>query len=81
VSEGLLTPKQLAAEAGVTERQIYRLVAAGKLASVRFSPRGSIHIAREDWARCVQRHRQEVAEQTRPRADISDLPGASRYTN
>jgi excisionase family DNA binding protein len=77
----LFTVKQLAAETGFGDQQIYRLVAAGQLAVIRFSARGSMRIRRSDWQRCLERHT-KAAEPVRQRpADLSDLPGHDRYAH
>lgn len=77
----LFTVKQLAAESGFGDQQIYRLVKAGQLAHVRFSAGGSIRIRWSDWQRCLERHT-KIAEPVRQRpADLSDLPGHDRYAH
>jgi excisionase family DNA binding protein len=78
--EQLLTVKQLAAESGISDQQIYRLVKAGQIAHVRFSARGSIRIRRADWARCLERHTKAAEPPRRWPADLSDLPGHDRYS-
>jgi hypothetical protein len=88
----LLTLQQLSDETGIPVATLYTKCApSGDLPVVRMTEgpstkrrtRGRIYIRREDWDAYVLRHRtardEQAIERVRPRADIRDLPGASRY--
>lgn len=77
--------KALAAKTGEPISRIYRLIKQRKLAVIRDGPRSNtIRIDWRDWEAFLRRCRipadDEVAT-ARRRPDISDLPGATRYTN
>lgn len=91
--KSLLTLQELSDETGIPVATLYTKCApTGDLPVVRLTvgssakrkTRGRIRVRREDWEAYVLRHRTAQEEQqavTRARADVSDLPGATRYAH
>ncbi|HYM24965.1 MAG TPA: hypothetical protein VEU08_17230 [Vicinamibacterales bacterium] len=87
--EKVYTPAELAATVGISRAIVYQLIAREQLAVLRFgTARGRIRIEWSAWLAFKAAHRQpaRVGEQMveaspRPRSDVRDLPGASRYVS
>lgn len=60
-SEKLLSAEEVAEKLGCSTRTVRQLVAEGKLAAVRFAPRGHLRFVAEDVDRFVDRSREPVA--------------------
>lgn len=86
--EKVYSPAQLAETVGQPRSIIYALIAKRELAVIRRSdgPKGHIWIRWSSWLNYLERHERPAQVQAsrpapRPKADIRDLPGASRYVS
>jgi excisionase family DNA binding protein len=61
IGEGLLKTDEVAETLSVSDRTVRDLVADGKLAAIRFGPRGHLRFRREDVEALLERARTPVA--------------------
>lgn len=84
------TPAELAERIGISRAVVYQLIARGELAVIRRGngSRARVWIEWSAWEAYKAAHRQParigdqpVMASPRPRSDVRDLPGASRYVS
>lgn len=86
----LLTLQELADESGMPVKTLYATCAPnGDLPCIRRTTsssgkrrtRGRIWVRRVDWETWLEQHRRAPANERRPAAALTNLPGADRYVS